>query len=349
MSITSPQDAGCEMSRDMGRSFVEGMGSRIAVVGLGGAGCRVIDRLGRGRLSGADTLAVDSDVHQLARAVSDRKLLIGREVAKGLGAGGVPMLGRRAAEGDASALRNLLEGYELIVLIAGLGGGTGTGALPVLAGLAREGGAIGVGIVTAAVSRDQYPRQGAGSLVQELQGLLDAFILLDQSRLVQIAPHLSAASALSVMEEVIVEMVCGLSEAVGEPSLINLDFADLRTVIKAGQPSIILVGEAKTSDGPEQVIGNALQNPLLEADWRGAAGCLLHITAGEEITLQEASSIAQAMTRELDPRAHLIWGARVRKDFGSRVRVTAIVSGIGRSAMIRESEKKSEKRIESRR
>ncbi|NYT01417.1 MAG: cell division protein FtsZ [Methanosarcinales archaeon] len=348
MSITSPPGTGSEEARCRPGSSVEDAPSRIAVVGLGGAGSRIVSRLGRGRLSGADTVALNSDVHQLAQAVADRKLLIGREVAGGLGAHGDWDVGRRAAQSDIPALRKLLQGYELIILVAGLGGGTGTGALPVLAGLVRDVGAMGIGIFTTALSRERLQLLVQESPVRGLQGILDSLILLDRSRLLQIAPHLSPAGAFSVMDQVAAEMVSGLSEAVSEPSLINLDYADLRTVIKAGQPSAILVGEARTSDGPEEVIRSALHNPLLEADWRGATRCLLHITAGEEITLREASAIALAMTRELDPQAHLIWGARVRKDFGSRVRVTAIVSGFGRAGAAREAEERSEERIEVR-
>lgn len=301
---------------------------KILVIGCGGAGNNTISRLIDIGLDGAEAVAVNTDSQHLATIEADKKILIGKKLTRGLGAGGKPDVGRKAAEMARPALEDLLRNADMVFVTAGMGGGTGTGAAPVIARIAKEHGAIVICTVTTPFHVERARVLLAEEGLENLRETADTLIVLDNNRLLECVPNLPLESAFSVMDLLIAEIIKGITETITQPSLINLDFADVRTVMSHGGSSFMLVGEGSLRDGPERIVRQALKNPLLDVDYRGAGACLLHITGGPDMTLKEAASIAGILTQELDPGANVIWGARIRRDFKGKVRLMAIITGV---------------------
>lgn len=301
---------------------------QIVVVGCGGGGNNTINRLFNIGITGAETIAINTDRVHLDSINADKKILIGKSLTRGLGAGGYPEIGRRAAELARNTLEEVLRDADLVFVTAGMGGGTGTGSAPIVAQIAKEQGAIVVGMVTSPFRVERARGLKAGEGLEDLRQAADTVIVLDNNRLLDYVPNLPIDQAFSVMDQLISETVKGISETITQPSLINLDYADVRTIMKGGGLSVMLVGEAKGQDKAKEVVRAALNHPLLDVETRGATGCLLHITGGQDMSLQEAESVAASLTYELDSHANVIWGARVRKEFESKLRVMAIMTGI---------------------
>jgi len=301
---------------------------KILVVGCGGAGNNTVSRLARMGLTGAKTVAVNTDNQHLNTAQADEKILIGQKLTRGMGAGGDPEVGRKAAELAAAELESMLRGADLVFVIAGLGGGTGTGSAPVVARLAKERGAIVVAMVTTPFHLERARIFVAEEGLEALSGYADTSIVMDNNRLLECAPHLPFQHAFFVVDQIIAEIVQGICETLTSPSLINLDFADVCTIMGSGGASFMFVGEGKMKSSPEKIVRTALKNPLLDVDYRGAGACLLHMTGGPDMTMKEAAAIAGALTQELDPKANVIWGARIRPDFTGKVRLMAIITGV---------------------
>jgi cell division protein FtsZ len=306
---------------------------KILVVGCGGGGCNTVDRLMKMGLKGAETLAVNTDAQHLGLIEADKKVLIGSKLTRGLGAGGDPEVGKLAAENALSTLQEILQGADMVFVTAGMGGGTGTGAAPVIASLAKEQGSIVVALVTTPFHIEKARVLAAEAGLEVLRKAVDTLIVMDNNRLLEVAPYLPLDRALSVVDQLISEIIKGIAETLTEPSLINLDYADVRTIMRCGGPSFMVVGEGSLKDGAERIVQYSLSTPLLDVDYRGAKGCLLHITGGCDLTLKEAAAIAGTLTKELDPRANVIWGSRIRRGFEGKVRVMAIITGV-RSAQV---------------
>ena len=301
---------------------------RIVIIGCGGAGNNTVNRLHHMGVSGAETIAINTDKQHLDMIQADKRVLVGKSLTKGLGAGGYPDVGKRAAEMARPTLEALLESADLCFITAGMGGGTGTGTAPVVAQIAKEQGAIVVGMVS-------YPFQvEKARLIRAEEGLellaqaADSVIVLDNNRLKNFVPNLPLGQAFSVMDQLIGETVKGISETITEPSLINIDYADVRAIMSKGGVAVMLVGESKQQNKAESVVRECLSNPMLDIDYRGATGGLIHITGGSDLTLQDAEEIASSLTYELDPHADVIWGARVRNEMEGKVRVMAIMTGV---------------------
>ena len=209
-----------------------------------------------------------------------------------------------------------------------MGGGTGTGTAPVVAQIAKEQGAIVVGMVSYPFQVEKARLMRAEEGLEALSNAADSVIVLDNNRLMNFVPNLPLGQAFSVMDQLIAETVKGISETITEPSLINIDYADVRAIMSKGGLAVMLIGESKQQNKAESVIRDCLAHPLLDIDFRGATGGLIHITGGNDLTLHDAEEIAQQLTYELDPHADVIWGARVRKDFEGKVSVMAIMTGI---------------------
>jgi cell division protein FtsZ len=226
----------------------------------------------------------------------------------------------------------MLKGADLVFITAGMGGGTGTGTAPVVADVAKKHGAIVVGMVSTPfnVERARIIRGDEG--LQKLRSRSDSVIVLDNNRLLKFVPNLPIDQAFSVMDQLIAETVKGISETITQPSLINLDYADVKAIMGEGGLAVMLWGEAKVSDGASAVVSEALNHPLLDVDYRGATGALIHITGGPDLTLKHAEEVAEGLTYELDAQANVIWGARVLPQFEGRCRVMAIMTGISADA-----------------
>ena len=301
---------------------------KIVIVGCGGAGGNTVNRLHKVGVRGAETIAINTDKQALDLVEADKKLLVGKTITRGLGAGGYPEVAEKCAEQARGKLEEMLKGADLVFITAGMGGGTGTGTAPVVADVAKKMGAIVVGMVSTPfnVERARIIRGDDG--LQKLRSRADSVIVLDNNRLLKYVPNLPIDQAFSVMDQLIAETVKGISETITQPSLINLDYADVKAIMGEGGVAVMLWGEAKTSDGASAVVSEALNHPLLDVDYRGATGALIHITGGPDLTLKHAEEVAEGLTYELDSHANVIWGARVLPAFEGRCRVMAIMTGI---------------------
>ncbi|MHC1625977.1 MAG: cell division protein FtsZ [Methanoculleaceae archaeon] len=336
-----------EREKNLKRGHIEGdddfIGQpRIVIVGCGGAGNNTVNRLYHMQVHGAETIAINTDKQHLDMIQADKRVLIGKSLTKGLGAGGFPDVGRRAAEMARPTLEALLESADLCFVTAGMGGGTGTGTAPVVAQIAKEQGAIVVGMVSYPFQVEKARLLRAEEGLEALSKAADSVIVLDNNRLISFVPNLPLGQAFSVMDQLIAETVKGISETITEPSLINIDYADVRAIMSKGGVAVMLVGESKQQNKAESVVHECLNHPLLDIDYRGATGSLIHITGGSDLTLQDAEEIASMLTYELDPHADVIWGARVNHEFEGKVRVMAIMTGV-KSAQILGSERKFER------
>ncbi|MBN2733421.1 MAG: cell division protein FtsZ [Methanomicrobiaceae archaeon] len=301
---------------------------RIVIVGCGGAGNNTINRLYHMKVKGAETIAVNTDKQHLEMIQADKRVLVGKSLTKGLGAGGFPDVGKRAAEMARTTLEGLLQDADLVFITAGMGGGTGTGVAPVVAQIAKEQGAIVVGMVSYPFQVEKARLIRAEEGLEALSNAADSVIVLDNNRLMTFVPNLPLGQAFSVMDQLIAETVKGISETITEPSLINIDYADVRAIMSKGGVAVMLVGESKQQNKSESVVHECLNHPLLDIDYRGATGSLIHITGGSDLTLSDAEEIASSLTYELDPHADVIWGARINSEFEGKVRVMAIMTGV---------------------
>ncbi|MFA7694307.1 MAG: cell division protein FtsZ [Methanoregula sp.] len=324
---------------------------RIVIIGCGGGGNNTVNRIHHMGVAGAETIAINTDKQHLDMIQADKRVLIGKSLTRGLGAGGYPDVGKRAAEMARPTLEALLESADLVFITAGMGGGTGTGSAPVVAQIAKEQGAIVVGMVSYPFQVEKARLIRAEEGLEALAASADSVIVLDNNRLKNFVPNLPLGQAFSVMDQLIGETVKGISETITEPSLINIDYADVRAIMSKGGVASMLVGESKQQNKAESVVRECLSNPMLDIDYRGATGSLIHITGGTDLTLQDAEEVATSLTYELDPHADVIWGARVRPDMEGKIRVLAIMTGV-KSAQIlgtRQSYKTMVQEIDSKR
>lgn len=306
---------------------------RIVVIGCGGAGNNTVNRLHNIGVDGAETVAINTDKQHLDMVDADEKILIGSDLTDGLGAGGEPDVGKRATEKARGTLKEVLSDSDLVFVTAGMGGGTGTGAAPVVSNIARDVGAIVVGMVSMPFRVEKARVQKAEEGIEELRHNADSIIVLDNDRLLDYVPNLPVGKAFSVMDQIIAETVKGISETITQPSLINLDYADMRSIMSEGGVAVMLVGETKDKN-KKTVVDDALSHPLLDVDYRGATGGLVHITGGPDLTLDDAEGIADKITERLDSNAKVIWGSRIRDEYKGKVRVMAIMTGVNSSNVV---------------
>ncbi|MFQ5405970.1 MAG: cell division protein FtsZ [Candidatus Micrarchaeia archaeon] len=302
---------------------------RILVVGSGGAGCNSVNRLAKAGIKGAELIAINTDrMHLTLISESVKKLLIGASLTRGLGAGGYPEVGKKCAEVSRDSLEKVFDKADLVFLTAGMGGGTGTGSAPILAEIAKKQGAIVIAIVTYPFALERARLERADEGLESLKKCADTIIVIDNNRLVEIVPNLPIDQAFAVADEIIARAVRGITETITTPSLVNLDFADVRAVMGNGGVSMIAVGEAKGAGRESAVVENTLNHSLLDVDYAGAKGVLLHITGGPDMTLGECNSIGESLTERVDPQATVIWGSRIDPSFEGRIEAIAIFTGI---------------------
>ncbi|MEM7827000.1 MAG: cell division protein FtsZ [Candidatus Aenigmatarchaeota archaeon] len=302
--------------------------ARIVVIGAGGAGNNTITRLSTKGILGAKTIAVNTDARQLAVSKADEKILIGKELTKGLGAGGYPSIGKKAAEESKSELKAALEHADMVFVTCGLGGGTGTGASPVIARIAREQGAIVIGTVTLPFKIEGARISKAEEGLAQLREVCDTVIVMENQRLLSLAGNLPLKDAFAMADDLIATMIKGISETISQPSLVNLDYADVKTIMKSGGVAAIGVGESSSESRAREAVMKALNHPLLEIDYSGATGALIQIVGGENLRLDEVNEIGEAVSKHLDPEAQVIWGARILPEFEDKVQVITIVTGV---------------------
>jgi cell division protein FtsZ len=302
--------------------------ANIKVIGCGGMGSNAVTWLFNKGINGATIYASNTDALHLSVTKADEKLLIGKELTRGLGCGGESRRGREAAKESLVEVKKAVSGADMVFVIAGMGGGTGTGAAPVIAQIAKESGAVVIGVVTMPFESERARLDKAEFGLQELREVTDTCIVLDNNKLVDIAGQLPLEQAFAVANELVSTMVKGIVETITLPSLINLDYADVSSVMKNGDVSVIGIGEADSQDKVNEAVRQALTHPLLDVDYKGATGALIHVTCGPDLKLEEFDIIGRSVSENLSPEAKVIIGARISKDFVGKVRVITIMTGV---------------------
>jgi cell division protein FtsZ len=303
--------------------------ANIKVIGVGGCGCNAVTWLFNKGINGATIYATNTDALHLSVTKADEKILIGKELTRGLGAGGMPAKAREAAKEAIVDLKKAVGGADMVFILAGMGGGTGTGAGPVVAQLAKESGAVVIGVVTMPFESEKARIDKAEFGLQELREVTDTTIVLDNNRLVDIAGQLPIEAAFAVANELVSTMVKGIVETITLPSLINLDYADVSAIMKNGGVAVIGIGESDSSSHRvTEAVQQALTNPLLDVDYKGATGALIHVTCGPDLKLEEFDQIGRTVSENLNADANVIIGARINKEFQGKVRVITIMTGV---------------------
>lgn len=301
---------------------------RIMVLGIGGAGNNTISRLEENGLSGAECVAINTDLRDLNFTRATRRVLIGESVTRGLSAGGNPEIGRAAVEESRPYIENLLENVDVVFIAVGLGGGTGTGAAPVVADIARRKGAVVVGVVTTPFKSEKSRIGCATRALNEMRSVCDTVVVIDSNKLTELVPELPMTEAFKVANHVLGNMIKGIVETLTAPSLINLGFAEFKTIMKKGGIAVVGVGESDAPNRAEEAVRNALRTPLLNVDYAGAKGALIHVSGDPNMTIEEANRVGEIVTEMIGHNALVSWGARVNPHIEGALKVTLVMTGV---------------------
>ena len=302
--------------------------ANIKVVGCGGAGGNMTNWLYMKGIQGAEIIACNTDQQHLNVIDADKKFLLGKDVTRGLGCGGYPEKGAEAAQESLSSIKEALKGSDMVFVCAGMGGGTGTGSAPIVAQVAKDMGAIVIGTVTMPFKIERARVDKAEYGLQQLRKQSDTVIVIDNNRLVQIAGNLPVQQAFAVANELVATMIKGIVETIAVPSLVNLDYADVKAIMTNGDVAAIGVGASDTNNRVEEAVKGALSNPLLDISYQGASGAIIQIHGGNDMTLDEINKIGELVTESMDEDANVIWGARVTEDMKGKLTVMTIITGV---------------------
>lgn len=280
-------------------------------------------------INGVELIAVNTDAADLLKVKADRKILIGKKTTSGLGAGAEPKVGEAAAREDEKAILDAIKDADLVFVTCGLGGGTGTGAAPVVAEIVRGAGILTVGVVTLPFAAEGYDRmRNAQGGLERMRAAIDTLIVIPNDKLMQLIPDVPIRTAFMICDEILMNAVKGMSELVTKPGLINVDFADLRTTMRDGGVGVIGIGESNTENKQLDAVEKAIHNPLLSVNIMNAKNALVNVTGGPELTLHQAHDVVGAVSAQLDPEARVIWGAHIDEELKDVMRVMIIVTGI---------------------
>lgn len=309
--------------------------AKVKVFGVGGGGGNTLSRMREIGIKGCEMIAVNTDAQDLLYTNADHKILIGKELTQGLGAGSNPRVGEEAAHESDSEIKKKLSSTDMIFITCGLGGGTGTGAAPVIAELAKKQGALVVGVVTLPFSMEGKKRiENSMYGLERLESSVDTLIVIPNDKLLELAPELPLQTAFKVADEILTNAVKGITELVTKSGLVNLDFADVKAVMLNGGVSLIGMGESDSQHRAIEAVEKAITNPLLDVDIGNATGALINIIGGSDLTLDEAKIIVSAVGEKLSPEAKMIWGAQISEDLDHSLRVMLIVTGVKSSQII---------------
>ncbi len=311
------------------RKIVEKRKTQIKVVGCGGAGNNTVSRLMQVGIVGAQTIAINTDAMDLLYTDADIKILIGKELTGGLGAGADPKIGMEAAKESKEEIKKVLKGADMVFVTAGLGGGTGSGSAPVVADIAKKLGALVIAVVTLPFTIEGKQRwENAMWSLEQLETIADTTIVIPNDKLLELVPDVSIANAFKIADELLINAVKGITEMITKPGLVNRDFADIRAVMKDGGLAMIGVGESSSENRAVESVHKALNNPLLSVDFSKAKSALVSIVAGPSLTMKEAASILEAVKNKLGDENKFIWGIQIDKNLGETVRTMVIITGV---------------------
>jgi len=313
------------------KRYVPDHAATIKVIGLGGGGCNAVNRMIEAGLQGVDFYAINTDVQALRNCRTPNTVQIGNNLTRGLGAGANPNIGREAAEESREDLAMLLDGADLVFITAGMGGGTGTGAAAVVAELARESGALTVAVVTKPFGFEGRKRmQMAENGIKELESKVDTLITIPNERILQIIEKRTPLQeAFMYADDVLRQGIQGISDLITQPGLINLDFADVKTIMTDAGSAMMGIGEGTGEHRAADAAQKAIASPLLETTIEGARGVIFNITGGLDLSMYEVNEAAEMISRAVDSEAQIIFGASVDPNMQGKVRVTVLAAGFG--------------------
>ena len=317
-----------EIDREL-EELLQKQHSKVKVFGVGGGGGNTISRMKEIGIKGGEFIAVNTDAQDLLYSNADHKVLIGKELTMGLGAGSNPKTGEEAAHESEQDLKKKITGCDMVFITCGLGGGTGTGAAPVIAELSKKQGALTIGVVTLPFTIEGRKRiENAEYGLERMESVVDTLIVIPNDKLLEIAPELPLQTAFKVADEILTNAVKGTTELVTKSGLVNLDFADVKTVMSNGGVSLMGMGEADSENRAQEAVNKAMTNPLLDVDISNATGALVNIIGGNDLSLDEAREIISTVGEKLSPDARLIWGAQLSPEMEKSVRVMIIITGV---------------------
>lgn len=322
------QNANSELDREL-EEILKKQVARIKVVGVGGAGGNTISRMREVGIKGGEIIAINTDAQDLLYVNADKKILIGREISKGLGAGSNPRIGAEAAKEQSAEIKKKLENSDMVFITCGLGGGTGTGAAPVVAELAKKQGALTIGVVTLPFNVEGQKRlENAHDGLERMESIVDTLILIPNDKLLELAPDLPLPTAFKVADEILTNAVKGITELVTRSGLVNLDFADVKAVMSNGGVSLIGLGESDSNDRATEAVDAAINNPLLDVKIEDAKGALVNVLGGDDLSLDQYKQVIETIGQKLSPEAKMISGAQILKDLNGMVKVMVIITGV---------------------
>jgi len=303
--------------------------TNIKIFGCGGGGSNTINRLYDSNIRDAELYACNTDAQHLLITRANHKILLGRRSTRGLGAGALPQVGEESAREAEEDLRKALNGTDIVFVTAGLGGGTGTGSAPYVAQMAKDMGALTIAIVTSPFKAEGVIRsENAEWGLERLRSVADTVIVVPNEKLLEICPRHSLNAAFKVADEVLMRAIKGITEMITKPGLVNLDFNDLKTIMKGAGVAMIGLGEGEDEDKVEDAVAGAINSPLIDVDINGASGALIAVTGGEDMTVSEAEKVAEIIQSKLSPNARIIWGASIDPTLENKMRVMVVVTGV---------------------
>ncbi len=309
--------------------ILSGLRTNIKIIGCGGGGTNTIDRLVETGITGAEMYAANTDAQHLLIIRSPHKILLGRRSTRGLGAGALPQVGEEAAREAEDDIRKSIQGADIVFITAGLGGGTGTGAAPFIAQLAKEMGALTIAICTSPFKAEGAIRaENAEWGLERLRNVADTVIVIPNDKLLELVPRLSLNAAFKVADEVLVRSIKGITEVITKPVLVNLDFNDLKTIMKGGGVAMIGLGEGEGEERANDAVNEAINSPLIDVDISGANGALVNVVGGNDMTVSEAEKVAEMIQTKISPSARIIWGAAIDPTLEKKMRVMVVLTGV---------------------
>ncbi len=302
--------------------------AKLAIVGLGGEGSNLINRIYTGGKKSATTIALNTDAKHLNMIGAHKKILMGKEITHGLGAGGFPEVGMKCADASRREIQDAIAGYDLVFLAAGMGGGTGGGSIPLVAQMAKEQGSLVVAFVTYPFSLERSRKLKADWGLEQLVKNADTTIVIANDKVLGYAPNLPMEKALETIDNVAISAVKGIADTIMLPSLINLDFADVRAVMRDSGTAVINLGVGTGPDKVNKAITSTLQHPLLDIEAEGGKSALVHVTGGTSLTIEEATNVGSGVTAMLDERANVIFGSRLSPELNDQIKVMSVITGV---------------------
>ncbi|WP_227375821.1 cell division protein FtsZ [Haladaptatus halobius] len=303
--------------------------TNITVVGCGGGGGNTVNRMAEEGIHGASLVAANTDVQHLVGIEADTKILMGEQKTNGRGAGSLPQVGEEAALESQEEIYDAIQGSDMVFVTAGLGGGTGTGSAPVVAKAAREAGALTIAIVTTPFTAEgEVRRTNAEAGLERLRDVSDTVIVVPNDRLLDSVGKLPVKQAFKVADEVLMRSVKGITELITKPGLVNLDFADVRTVMEKGGVAMIGLGESDSDSKAQDSVKSALRSPLLDVDISGAKSALVNVTGGNDMSIEEAEGVVEQIYDRIDPDARIIWGTSIDESLEGTMRTMIVVTGV---------------------